>query len=293
MLAQAQTRRREFYGLAGRVLAVETDDEPAAHLLSAAYAPASQAGLAAHDHIAAIKRLRDGRMYAQFDRMPVPLGDCHSGAPLLSAHYAAREIFARFAAARPGGIALYGCAVAVDETGLLILGPTTIGKTVLALHLALQGSKFLGDETAVLDFRSTTIAALARKPSLRESALPYLPESLSRGIDKAADVMDTGRGRFWYALNSGDLGGIEPSHRAFPLRAVCIVRDRAPAVTLHRTSYAQALPALLQRAYARPSRLAQLSALGRALRSTTFFEMRLGDPAASAAALLREVRACA
>lgn len=291
MLAQAPLRRRDFYGLAGRVLAVETDDEAAAQLLSAAYTPANSARPLHADHSAMLRRLPDGRLSAQFDRAAMALGQSHSSVPLLSAYYAAREVFARFAAAHPESIALYGCVVSIDGNGLLILGPTTIGKTVLALHLASQGAGLLGDETAVLDFRSATIAALARKPSLRESALAYLPHGLRTHIEQSANVMQTDRGRFWYAIDTRDSAGIAPS-RALPLRAVCIVQDRAQSFSLHRTSYGQALPAMLQRAYARPARLAQLSALRRSMRHTAFFDLHLGDPEASAAALLREVCAC-
>jgi hypothetical protein len=47
-----------------------------------------------------------------------------------------------------------------------------------------------------------------------------------------------------------------------------------------------------QRAYARPTSLAQVGALRRALRHTVCFEMTLGEPSSSAELLLREVRAC-
>lgn len=292
MLAHPPTRRREVYGLAGRVLAVETDDEAAASLLQSAYGPAQHTKSTSANHNATISRLHDGRLSARFDRAPMPLGERGPGAPLLSAYYAAREVFARFASARTGAVALYGCAVEIDGTGLLILGPTTIGKTVLALHLALQGAKFLGDETAVLDFRSTTIAALARKPALRESALPLLPPAVRAAVKQAEHVMQTERGRFWYALDAQDLNGVTPSPYGCTLGAVCVIRDRAPSHALHRRSYAEMLPAVLQRSYSRPAQLTEVSALRRALRDTPFFELTLGEPAASAAALLQEVRAC-
>lgn len=284
---------RGQFGLAGRILAVDADDVAVAHMLQAAYAPALEPRPRVPDHSASLRRLNDGRLNVRLDRRTVPVAHTHQATVLLSAYYAAKEVFARFAAAHPGKIAFYGSLIAVDGEAILILGPTTIGKTILALHLALQGAKFLGDETAVLDLGSSTIYGLARKPALRESALPYLTPEMHAGVQSAEHVMETDRGRFWYALDSSELCGIAPAVEGYRLRAVCIVRDRSETFAMHRIALDDALPALMQRAYSRPSQLTEVAALRRSMRHVAHYELSLAEPERSAAALLEEVRACA
>lgn len=283
---------RGQFGLAGRVLALDADDVAVAHILQTAYAPALESRHRAASHSASLRRLCDGRLNVRFDRCTISAGHLGQATALLSAYYAAKEIFARFAASHPAGIALYGSLVAVDGEAILILGPTTIGKTVLALHLALQGAKFLGDETTLLDLGSTTIYALARKPALRESAMPFLPPVLQQGAQHAEHVMETERGRFWYALDPAEICGIAPSASGYRLRAVCIVRDRAESFSMRRIDAGDALPGILQRAYARPSQLAQTASLRRSIRHVAHYDLSLAQPEQSAAALLEQVRSC-
>lgn len=289
---QPRSLWRGQFGLAGRVLAVDADDVAAAHMLQAAYAPALETRLRPADHSASLRRLGDGRLNVRFDRRTLPSAQTGQATGLLSAYYAAKEVFARFAAAHPSRIAFYGSLLEVDGEAVLLLGPTTIGKTVLALHLALQGAKFLGDETAVLDLGSATIYALARKPALRESALPHLAQELRDSVHGAEHMMETDRGRFWYALDASELGGIAPSADGYRLRAVCIIRDRGETFAMRRIALEDALPALMQRAYSRPSQLTELAALRRSMRYVAHYELTLAEPERSAAAVLQEVRAC-
>ena len=293
LASQPRALWRGQFGLAGRILTVDADDVASAHMLQAAYAHALEPRPRIPDHAASLRRLGDGRLHVRFDRRPLPAADARHATALLSAYYAAKEVFARFAAADPSHIAFYGSLIAVNGEAFLILGPTTIGKTLLALHLALQGAKFLGDETAVLDLGSTTIYALARKPALRESALPFLTPELRASTQAAEHAMETDRGRFWYALDALELGGIAPSADGYRLRAVCIIRDRSEEFSMRRIGLDDALPALMQRAYSRPSALTQIAALRRSLRHVAHYDVSLAEPERSAAALLEEVRACA
>jgi hypothetical protein len=287
-------RMAATFGLAGRILAVDADDDAVAHILDTTYADARVHNGRAANHTASMRRLTDGRLHVRFDRRTLAIGDAGTSVPLLSAYYATKEVFARFAVAHPAGIAFYGALVEVGGGAVLILGPTTIGKTLFALHLAFQGARFLGDETAVLDLRTSSISALARKPSLREAALEFLPSDEMRNrVICAPQVLATDRGRFWYALGSEDLCGIAPSHSTYPLSAVCVIRERAHAFSIRRLEFAQSMPAILQRAYARPAQLAELAGLRRAMRHVAQYEVALGDPRVSALAFLDEVRVCA
>lgn len=294
VVAVPRSLERETYCLAGRTLAVEVDDESVAQILQTTYVDARVHNTRTWDHTASLRRLSDGRLHVRFDRRTLAIGEPTPALPLLSAYYATKEVFARFAAAHPGSIAFYGALVAVRGGAVLILGPTTIGKTLFALHLTAHGAAFLGDETALLDLRTAHVCALARKPALRDSALAYLPSAEMRtSVSRANTVVDTERGRFFYALGAEDLCGIAPSDRSHRLAAVCVIRERAPMHAVERVDITRALPAIVQRAYTRPSQLAQLSSLRRAMRSVAFYEIALADPRDTTAAFMSEVVQCA
>jgi len=296
VVAVPRSLERETYCLAGRTLAIEVDDESVSQILQTTYVNARVQNTRACDHTASLRRLSDGRLHVRFDRRTLAIGEPAPALPLplLSAYYTTKEVFARFAAAHPGSIAFYGALVAVGGAAVLILGPTTIGKTLFALHLSAHDSAFLGDETALLDLRTAHVCALARKPALRDSALAYLPSAEMRSsVSRANAVLDTERGRFWYALGSEDLCGIVPSDRSHRLAAVCVIRERAQMHAVERVDITRALPAIMQRAYTRPAQLAQLSSLRRAMRSVSFYEVTLADPRETAQAFLSEVAGCA
>ncbi len=294
VVAVPRSLERATYCLAGRTLAVEVDDDAVAQILQTTYRDAHSEKTRTVDHTASLRRLSDGRLHVRFDRRTLSIAEPAPATPLLTAYYATKEVFARFAAARPGSIAFYGALVAVNGGAVLILGPTTIGKTLFALHLTARGAAFLGDETALLDLRTGHICALARKPALRDSALAYLPSAeMRKSVTCANAVVVTDRGRFWYALGAEDLGGIVPSDRFHRLSAVCIIRERTETCVVDRVDLPHALPAIVQRAYVRPAQLAQLSGLRRAMRAVSFYDIGLADPGASAEAFLSEVSRCA
>lgn len=242
---------------------------------------------------ASVRRLSDGRLHVRYGRHALRVANAADAVPMRAAYHAAREIFARFACEPPQTIALYGALCAVGDAGVLLLGPTTIGKTVLALHMAHHGARFLGDDTAILALSSGEAYAMPRRPSLRESALALLPDPrMAESVAASQRCFSTERGRFWYSLDTAALYGIEPSDRRYDLRAVCIVRERAEEPAIREIDAAQGVKHLAQRAYVRPTSLAQLAALRRATRRASFFEVVLGAPEVSSEMLLQAVRAC-
>jgi hypothetical protein len=290
--AQAVACVRLGFRFGDCVLGLDVADEAARHLIDDAYAllrcPAE--GVRAR---ALLQRLSDGRLHVRYGRHALRLTNAADPIALRAAYHAAREIFARFACEPQNAIAVYGALCAVDERAVLILGPTAIGKTLLALHLVSAGARFLGDDTVVLSPVSGEAHAMPRRPALRESALPLLPAArLQDSITASSTYFETERGRFWYALDAHALGGIEPSPRPYRLRAICIVRERADEARIRAVDRDYALKLLAQRAYMRPTSLAQLSALARATRRAACFELTLGTPQASSEALLHEVAAC-
>lgn len=276
----------------GSTLSLEVADAESRRLLEAAYAPmlCRTAGARAR---ASLRRLSDGRLNVRYGNQVLRAASAVDAVPLRAAYHATREIFARFACEQAQTVALYGAACTVDEGAVLLLGPTTVGKTVLTLHLAARGAKFLGDETVLLSLAREEAYALPRRPSLRESALPLLPDArMAQAVLSCDDWFATERGRFWYSLDSQALCGIEPSERSHSVRAICIVQGRGERAEIRRLDSAEAVKFVAQRAYVRPTSLAQVAALRRALRHATFFEVTLAGPEETSELLLREVRAC-
>jgi hypothetical protein len=284
---------RRVFGIGGTSLVIEIADEPALRLIEEAYR--LLVCEAAPGRVqASIRRLSDGRLHVRYGRETLRAAGAADPVPLRAAYHAAREIFARFACEPAHTLAVYGALCAVDRGAVLLLGPTAIGKTVLSLHLAHLGAQFLGDDTALISLADQEAFAVPRRPALRESALPLLPDTrIAQSVAQAGSAFETERGRFWYALDAQALCGIEPSTRAYPLRAVCILSGRGSAASMHALDPADAVKFVAQRAYARPTSLAQMSALRRVLRRVACFEMTLGTPRESSELLLRRVQTCA
>lgn len=280
------------FALGAAVMAVEVADAVSLRLMDDAYAPLSCPPAGARVH-ASLRRMNDGRLHARYGRQPLRLANAADAVPVRAAYHAAREIFARFACEPDKTIALYGALCSVDGGAVLLLGPTTIGKTLLALHMAFSGAHFLGDETALFSLVNGEAYAMPRRPSLRESALTLLDDRMRQNVESSSNVFPTERGRFWYALDSETLCGVQPDARPHALRAICVLSARNDTPSIRRLDAGTGVQLVAQRAYARPTTLAQMSALRRATRHAAFLEMTLGSPSDSSALLLREVRACA
>lgn len=280
------------FGLEGSVLGLEVADDAALRLMDDAYAPLRCPPAGARVR-ASLRRMHDGRLQARYGRYALQLANAADPVPVRAAYHAAREIFARFACEPAQTIAIYGALCAIDGGAVLLLGPTTIGKTLLSLHLAHSGARFLGDETALLSLVNGEAYAMPRRPALRESALTLLPDARMRqNIERSSNVFPTERGRFWYALDSDTLCGLEPAARPYVLRAICVLSARGDAPVIKRLDCGVGVQQVAQRAYARPTSLAEMGSLRRATRHAAFFEMTLGTPWESSEALIREVRAC-
>jgi hypothetical protein len=210
-----------------------------------------------------------------------------------AAFYALRDAFAGFAATTPGCAALYGACVALGDEAALILGPATIGKTLLALNSRSLGARFLGDELALLNLRDGTIRAVARAPALREPGLPHLLDAPLRDrISACSRAYSTERGRFWYALDAQTLG-FACDARRHRLRAVCIVDDRSPRAAIEPVSSHAALGAVAKRMHGCDRSLPQAGALHRIMREVRCFQLTIGEPAETAACVVEGALKCA
>ncbi|HZT13970.1 MAG TPA: hypothetical protein VFA29_14320 [Candidatus Baltobacteraceae bacterium] len=297
-MTSAAPPRREcahhlLYRVGAHTLAVDVYDEDAAEIFESTFdlLRCEPSGRGANCS-AAVRSLWDGRLHARFGRHALPLNAAARTPRLRVVYEAAREIVARCASGQDGSLALYGALIGTVRGAVLLLGPAGIGKSVLALHAALAGADFLGDETALLGLRTGNVAAVPRRPSLRESALEFLPAALRDRVSPVARAIQTERGRFWYALDETAVG-VRPCGIPHALRAICLLNGRSQTFEMRPVPVRDALPAIVQRTYSRPRELAQLGAVRKAIAHVPCFGVVLGAPDESARALLEGIDRCA
>jgi hypothetical protein len=257
------------FKLADRVLRVRTRDPWVAELLESTYA----------------------RLRCAADRADQCV-DLSPGGDFVRAFYAVRDCFTAFACLAANCIPLYGACIAVCGRAVLLLGPSTIGKTVCAFNMQTAGARFLGDELALLNLADGTISAVPRMPSLREPGLPFLVDRRLRlRIANCKRALRTTGGRLWYALDASTLW-FEADARPSPLAAVYVVSSRAGAASAHPMHFAPGFASIVRRMHRAPE-LAELGALRRITCEIPFFDLTIGDPQETVALLLRSFRACA
>lgn len=280
------------FSLNGRVLSAASNDPWSLHLMSAAYDCMVSGDLAGSPiaHRAGLVR-RAGTLSLSYDGAVTDYAHAGDPDPFVAPYHAVQEMFARFASSLPGFTAVYGASLAVNGRGVLLIGPSCIGKTVLAAHLIAQGAHFLGDETVLVSEGPPQIRAMPRRPALREPALALLPPALRASVDASPLFRTTPNGRFWYALPSTAFGGIEPDAGPHDLRAIAVVLGRSESAECVELSAAAAFPHVVKRAYDGRARSAAM--LHAATQRTRCYGLQLGEPAATAALLLEKLESCA
>jgi hypothetical protein len=252
-----------------RVLGVTTEDAWAAELLTSTYEPMLCAQSDANE------------------RAYIPASSGFEGA-----FYAVRDTFAQFAAREPSSLALYAASIALNHAGVLLLGETCIGKTLLTLNLAYNGAQFLGDETALLDSRTGSISALPRRVSLREPGLKYLlDEAAAPRVAACTRAYHTPNGRLWYALDEATLG-VRRVSNAYPLRAILLLDERAAEPAIEQIPMWQLLPAVSRRVHGDGASVARVANLYTRLRNVRGFRVRLGSPRQTTDLVLETLRHC-
>lgn len=199
-----------------------------------------------------------------------------------AAHRALHDCFSRFAAADPRALPLYGAFLAIGGLGVALLGPSTAGKSVLSLHAAMLGARFLGDELLLFYPGSGFGRALPRLPALREPALNFLPAAMRYAVERSGNAAHLPAGRFWYALEAQHLLGIAPDAAPHPLHAVVFLIRTPGKPRLFALQPHDLLSRICERAYRRPGSLRELALLRASLANVRAYELHLGEPAVAA-----------
>jgi len=272
-------------------LSAASNDPWSLHLMSAAYDCMESRDRAGSPIAHRAGLVRDaGTLSLSYDDAVADYAHAGDPDPFVAPYHAVQELFARFASSLPGFAAVYGASFAVNGGGVLLVGPSCIGKTVLIAHLSVQGAHFLGDETVLVSEGTPQICAMPRRPALREPSLALLPSALRASVDASPFSRGTPNGRFWYALPATAVGGIEPDASPHPLRAIAVVLGRSESAECVELSPAGAFPHVVRRAYDGRARSAAL--LHAATQRTRCYGLQLGEPAETAGLLLEKLESC-
>ncbi|MGZ3527123.1 MAG: hypothetical protein ACXVAO_05420 [Vulcanimicrobiaceae bacterium] len=268
----------------GRTLLLHANHPAVYHVALSAFADIAREALERHDHHAEIK-IGEQDLEIGFDgthaRSAARFIDGDSSS--LTAFYATSGVFARFAAASRSHFALYAAAVQLAAGAVVIAGPTTVGKTVLALHLAARGARIYGDELILLDRSACTIEAFPRRLLLREPSLPLLPnDAMRKACLQSRDAIDCSGGRLWYALDPDALCGRGVRACASPLAGVILIDGRARRSSIERVAPMLGAIELARRTFRNERGLAELKAFCEIGSSVPVYRMLLGAPAEGA-----------
>lgn len=264
-------------------------DEPVIGLAKAAFREiAAPAGGHAGQHAQVLLSDEETRVLFDGAEVQIPNLDPSERNEFTSAFYATREIFARFAAADASCWALYGTAVRCGSGALLILGPSTIGKSVLTAHLLACGAQFYGDEIVVVDRETGYVSGMRRGLMIREPSLPLLPSAAMRERCAASPHrIQTERGALWYAVEADALVGRPTAAEPAPLGGIILLAaERAKVSALEPLPGTAAAIEAARYLYRRAGELTELGALTSLLARAPAHRLRLGPPGEAAALIV-------
>jgi hypothetical protein len=272
------------------ILSIATDDDRIEHYVRRSYGDLlSHVPLPARTHHGVFTTCaRQATITFDGNALPRPAsGDSTSS--WNSGAYIVDQFVWRSLAADPDWLAIYGCAVSVDGFAVLLIGPSSVGKTTLGLALQLQGALLYGDEMIVMQRARRTVSALARRLSVRESSLALLGDPVVAAIVRSTGAPSDDRSDRVYYVERGALGGV-PTAKA--LGAIVLLRRGTGAPRVESLSAARAGLALSSYLALRPGTLDDLANLAEMVGATPAFAMTVGEPHASAAVLIGALARC-
>jgi hypothetical protein len=265
-----------------RSLAIATDDERVERYVRTSYALVLANGVP-HDADRAELLTATRPVTATFNGVPLPRPKSASRTdPLNSGAYLVDQFLWRSLARDDAWLSLYGCAVALGERTVALVGASGTGKTTLALALRRHGGRLYGDEMIVVHRRDAVAGAIARRLAVRERTLALLADERLSALVRAGECLADAAGSTYYVCRRA----LDPSTEnapPLPLAALVLLRRGTGATRLRKLS--PAIAALEAASYlgVRPGNLSEVGALAALLRAAATFELSVADPHAAAA----------
>lgn len=205
---------------------------------------------------------------------PADLGRCRDS--MRAAYYGSRELFRLSVSRLDSCWPIYGAAVAVDQQAVIILGPSGVGKTTLALALVAQGARFYGDECVFVDGCSLDVDGLARSLMIREPALDVLSSigGLRHACNRSSfDVQPAGR--LWYAVEPDEIFGRAVRAGPMKLGAVLVLDEpKRHDAAITRLPNSMASLFIARNGYIKAAALKDITAGSRALADVVCYRVQ-------------------
>lgn len=172
---------------------------------------------------------------------------------------------------------VYGCAVALGDRAVVLVGPGEVGKTTLALALTLNGARIYGDEMALVHRGTHRVSAVRRELAVREPSLAVLANRRVNAIVRESPVFETAEDRVFF-VPAGSLDATAEPVESLPLAAWFVLRRGAESEpSVQPLSTARATLALARYLGKKPGDFDQLLTLAEGLGGIPAFDLRCGD----------------
>ncbi len=224
MNGSSASRVVEFHWLGKRVR-IETDDRDLAGYLGRQWGsiPGDPGPSGPQEDLRfRVTRDASGTPVLESDRGRAPLD------PTLPVLHAYNRIVLEILGTIDRQFVFHASAVAGPAGAALISGPSTFGKSTLAVHLALSGFRWLADDVGILDRATGCLQPFDRPLRLRPGARATLP---ARHLEAAREARIDDEGDDWIVRPGR---WFEVQDRATQVRTVTILRPVADGAALRR-----------------------------------------------------------
>jgi hypothetical protein len=277
-----------------RRLVIATDEPEILEYLRSAYRRVSVA-FPGPDDVEAVDRgeilAHNGAFWLTFNGAPVPFPDGLPKTPFRRAFYGSSKLMRASFRRTSGWHSIYAAALRVRDKAVIVLAPSGIGKTTLALELMARGAGFLSDEFVFVRKADNLVRGLPRAMLIRERTLALFDNPTLRAVCEASSPRMPYGDRVWDNIDPGDVFGEEVFAEPAPLALVVVLeRRQADGATVEEMPSAVAAADLCARLNAEMSAFDRLADAALLLSGIPCYRIAASKPRCAADALVDLIR---